>query len=210
MHMHTDIRALHHRAVSNTVTLVNSVTVADLGAATPCAHWTLADLLTHMTAQHRGFAAAARGLGDDPAVWRAEAVRDAIATNPGTTYADAARDVLTAFADNAVLDAPFALAEFGPHAVFPGAVAIGFHFVDYVVHGWDVAQSLGVAYALPDEVIDAVEPLALAVPDGDGRDGEESPFARAVTGASATKLDRVLRHLGRNPEWAQQRCASAP
>ena len=73
---------------------------------------------------------------------------------PVGAYADAAHDVLDAFAADGTADAPFALPEFGEGAVFPGAMAMGFHFVDYVVHGWDVAASLGVPYELPAEVVD--------------------------------------------------------
>lgn len=105
-------------------------------AALP-AGWDLADLLTHMTAQHRGFAAAARGSGADPAIWQPEAVVAAIRTDPAGTYAAAAHDVLDAFAADDS-EATFALPDFGPGATFPGTMAMGFHFVDYVVHGWDV------------------------------------------------------------------------
>ena len=54
----------------------------------------------------------------------------------------AAADVLDAFSADGVLDATFALPEFGPDATVPGAMAIGFHFVDYVVHGWDAASDI--------------------------------------------------------------------
>ena len=208
--MHTDmpdVRPFHRIAVLNSIAVVDSVRAADLEAPTPCAGWNLADLLAHMTAQHRGFAAAARGFGDDADVWRADAVMAALAADPGGTYADAARDVLAAFADDATLQASFALPEFGPHATFPGAIAIGFHFIDYVVHGWDVAESLGAAYALPDGVVDAALPLAFAVPDGDFREQPDAPFARAVDAPSATNLDRILRHLGRSPDWARAHSA---
>jgi uncharacterized protein (TIGR03086 family) len=197
-----DVRPFHRIAVLHSIALVDSVRVADLDAPTPCAGWNLADLLAHMTAQHRGFAMAARGFGDDADVWRADAVMGAILTDPGGTYADAARSVVAAFADDTALQASFALPEFGPNATFPGAIAIGFHFIDYVVHGWDVAESLGVAYTLPDDVVDAALPLALTVPDGDFREIADAPFARAIAATSTTKLDRILRHLGRSPEWA--------
>jgi uncharacterized protein (TIGR03086 family) len=162
-----------------------------------------------MTVQHRGFAASARGFGDQPDVWRAEAVIDAVSADPSGTYAAAARDVMAAFADDSVLEASFALPEFGPDAVFPGAMAIGFHFIDYVVHGWDVAASLGVPYVLPDDVVDAALPLALFVPDGEEREAPEAPFAHAVDGPVATNLDRLLRHLGRAPDWNERALASA-
>lgn len=198
-----DVRPFHRIAVLNSIALVDSVRVVDLDAPTPCAGWNLADLLAHMTAQHRGFAAAARGFGEDADVWRPDAVLSAVTADPGGTYADAARDVLAALADDAAPQASFALPEFGPNATFPGAIAIGFHFIDYVVHGWDVAESLGVAYTLPADVVDAALPLAFAVPDGDFREQPDAPFARAVDARSATDLERILRHLGRSPDWAR-------
>jgi uncharacterized protein (TIGR03086 family) len=200
----SDIRPFHRIAVLNSIALVDSVRAADLDAPTPCAGWKLADLLAHMTAQHRGFAAAANGFGADADIWRADAVMGAITADPGGTYADAARDVLAAFADDAAIQASFSLPEFGPNATFPGAIAIGFHFIDYVVHGWDVAESLGAAYTLPDDVVDAALPLAFAVPDGDFRETPGAPFSRAVDTPTATNLDRILRHLGRSPDWARE------
>lgn len=190
---------LHRTAVLGSIDVVARVTDADLHRPTPCGDWTLRDLLAHMTVQHRGFAAAARGFGADPAHWNLSSVVD-----PLGSYADAARDALDAFAD-ADADSPFALPEFGPDAVAPGAMAIGFHLVDYVVHGWDVAASLGRAYEVPVDVAAAALTVALAVPDGDFREAEESPFARAVDGPAATDLDRILRRLGRRPEWSLSR-----
>ncbi len=205
MHMHTnlDIRTFHRTAVATSVDVVNVVTLDDLERPTPCAGWTLADLLAHMTVQHHGFAAAARGGGDELGIWQPATVADAIAADPAGTYAAAAADVLDAFSADGVLDATIALPEFGAGAAFPGAMAIGFHFVDYVVHGWDVARTIGVSFVLPTEVVSAVLPLALAVPDGEFREMQSAPFARAITQAEATSdLDRILLHLGRSPDWA--------
>src|SRR5690348_12343174 len=124
-----DIRSHHRTAVLASVDVVDAVTADDLGRATPCDGWNLGQLLAHMTVQHRGFAAAARGDGADLANWDASTVADAVNTDPSGTYARAAADVLDAFADDAVLTASFALPEFGPDAVVPGELAIGFHFV---------------------------------------------------------------------------------
>lgn len=198
-----DLRPLHRVAVLNSLSVVDSVRTTDLDAPTPCAGWRLRDLLAHMTVQHHGFAAAARGFGDQPDVWRTDSVVDAINADPTGTYAAAVSDVMTAFADDAVVQASFALPEFGANATFPGAMAIGFHFIDYVVHGWDVAESLGVPYVLPDDVVDTALPLSLLVPDGADRDSPGAPFAHAIDASSTTNFDRMLRHLGRDPEWAK-------
>nr|WP_090277366.1 TIGR03086 family metal-binding protein [Mycolicibacterium komanii]CRL71732.1 hypothetical protein CPGR_02528 [Mycolicibacterium komanii] len=202
MHTNTDPRPVHRIAVTTTMEIVSGITAADLDRPTPCVGWDLADLLAHMTVQHKGFAAAARGAGADLAVWEPATVAEAVRADPGGAYAAAAAEVLDAFAADGVLDATFALPEFGQDATVPGAMAIGFHFVDYVVHGWDVARSIGVPFTLPAEVIDAVLPLAFAVPDGEFREMDNSPFARAVAQeAGEGDLDRMLRHLGRSPDW---------
>ncbi len=52
---------LDARAVRASVRVVLQASAADLARPTPCADWTLAELLAHMTAQHNGFAAAAAG-----------------------------------------------------------------------------------------------------------------------------------------------------
>lgn len=201
-----DIRPLHRVAVTTSVDLVNTVTAADLHRATPCGGWDLSQLLAHMTVQHHGFAAAARGDGADPARWDTATVADAVAADPAGAYAAAAADVLEAFADEGVFAASFALPEFGPGAAFPGSHAIGFHFVDYVVHGWDVARAIDKPFTLPAEVISAVLPLVFAVPDGDFRNAPGSPFAPAIaTDDDVSDLDRILLHLGRSPAWTPSR-----
>jgi uncharacterized protein (TIGR03086 family) len=197
-----DIRSAHRVAVMATVDVVNNVTPNDLYRATPCEGWNLSDLLAHMTVQHRGFAAAARGDGANPAHWDTTTVADAVAIDPAGTYAAAAADVLEAFADDDVLAASFAIPEFGPGATAPGSQVIGFHFVDYVVHGWDVARAIDAPFTLPADVISAVLPLVFAVPDGDFRSAPSSPFGPAIAAAEeVSDLDRALLHLGRVPAW---------
>lgn len=199
-------RDQHRTAIESSVEVVHRVQPDHLMLPTPCAEWTLADLLAHMTAQHHGFAAAARGHGREHAVWRAESYAAAVADDPGGTYAAAADDALRAFAAAGVDDALFDLPELGPDVAVPGAVALGFHFVDYVVHGWDVATALGQPYRLPAEVVTAALPIAMALPDGEIRDDAAFPFARSVQPTEPDDFPddfaRLLRHLGRDPDGA--------
>ncbi len=205
MYTNVDLRPLHRRAVAASVDVVASVTVDDLDRPTPCSGWTLADLLVHMIVQHNGFAASARGFGADLQVWQPARVAGAVAIDPPGAYAAAAADLVEAFSADGVLETAFVLPEFGPDAVVPGATAVGFHFVDYVVHGWDVARSIGVPFALPSDVVSAVLPIALGVPDGDFRVADNSPFAQALPSAEGmSDLDRILRHLGRSPAWTAE------
>jgi uncharacterized protein (TIGR03086 family) len=202
----SDLRVFHRAAVLASVDVVGLVTADDLGKPTPCAGWDLGDLIAHMTVQHDGFAAAARGHGAQSDVWDVATVADAVRTAPAAAYATAAADVLDAFARADVLDTTFALPEFGPGATFPGSVAIGFHFVDYVVHGWDVARSIGAPFEPAPDVVAAVLPLAMFVPDGDFRTGRDAVFGPALTTdtGAATDFERVLLHLGRSPDWTPQ------
>ena len=86
--------------------------------------------------------------------------------------------------------------------MFPGAVALAMHLVDYAVHGWDVARALGLPFALPEEVATAALSVALMVPDDQTRAAPDTPFAPARNaGATPTDLDRLLAHLGRSPRW---------
>jgi uncharacterized protein (TIGR03086 family) len=197
--MHTDdLRSADEWAVRTSVATVRRVTRDDLGRPTPCSAWTLGDLLAHMTAQHRGFAAAARGDGAELEHWRIRPLDE----DPAEAYAEVAEDVLAAFADPDVLERAFALPEFGPGATFPAAQAIGFHFIDYVVHTWDVARSLDLPFELRDDLAGEALRIALAVPGGDHRLQPGSAFRAALpVPENASPLDRILTALGRSPTW---------
>jgi uncharacterized protein (TIGR03086 family) len=192
-----DLLDLNRTAVLASVEVVAHLRVGDLGRATPCSEWTLAELLAHMTVQHNGFAAAARGAGGDPAVWR---VRP-LGADPVAEYTAAAHDVLAAFAADGVLDRELTLPEFRPVSTFPAARAIGFHLIDYVVHGWDVARSIGIPYELDPDLAEPALRIAMAVPNGGNRLEPGAAFAPALTNAAATPLDRILAALGRSPAW---------
>jgi uncharacterized protein (TIGR03086 family) len=190
-----DLQEADAAAVRASVDVVAGVTPADLGRPTPCRDWDLGALLAHMTVQHRGFAAAAAGQGADPAVWRPVPLGDF----PARAYAEAADRVIAAFAQDDVLDRPFALPEISTERTFPGRIAIGFHLVDYVAHGWDVATALGVPFALPTDVLEAALPIAQAVPGGSARSVPGAAFAPVVPVAhDADPLTRILALLGRS------------
>jgi uncharacterized protein (TIGR03086 family) len=191
-----DLRPHDERAVRATVTLVARVTPADLDLPTPCAEWDLGALLAHMTTQHRGFAAAAAGHGADPGVWRPTG-------NPLIEYAEAADQVIAAFAAPGVPERDFALPEITEERPIPGWTAIGFHFIDYVVHGWDVARTLGLPWVLPEDLLAAALPVARAVPGGDLRLAPGAAFAPGLpVAAGAEPLTEILELLGRSPTWA--------
>jgi uncharacterized protein (TIGR03086 family) len=192
------IVCLDARAVRASVTVTGKAGPEDLERPTPCGDWTLSRLLVHMAAQHDGFAAAAAGHGADPAVWQ---VRPP-AADPVAACAAAADRVLAAFTADGVLGREFALPEIAPGAAFPAPLAISFHFIDYVVHGWDVARTLGLDYELEADLLEVALIVAEAVPDDQSRLRPGAAFAPALAAPEgARQLDRIVALLGRRPDW---------
>jgi uncharacterized protein (TIGR03086 family) len=110
--------------------------------------------------------------------------------------------VLAAFAAPGVLDRQFPLPEFAGSPSFPGRQAISFHFVDYVVHSWDVARALGRDLHLAPEVLEAALAVARVVPQGGARLVPGAAFAPAVDARGDSPLDEIVALLGRDPGWS--------
>ncbi|MFI5747215.1 TIGR03086 family metal-binding protein [Streptomyces sp. NPDC051644] len=199
-----NIVELDRAAVLESVRIVEQARPEDWERPTPCSRWTLRLLVEHMSVQHHGFAAAARGEGGDPSLWEPRP----LGADPVGSYRTAACDVLDTFAQPSVLTQEFSLPEINPEGTFPGSVAVGFHFIDYVVHSWDVAAALGMRPEFSAEIIEAALPVALRVPGGERRERPGAAFRpalapadRAAADGTATTFDLVLTTLGRSPDW---------
>jgi uncharacterized protein (TIGR03086 family) len=195
----TAILALHRRTMGIAAAIVDRIAPQELALPTPCTGWDLGRLIAHMIGQNRGFASAARGEPFDPGVWADQVVFSA----PGPVFARSAAEVVAAFATEGAVEREWQILT-GAHRSIPvpGAKAIGFHFIDYVVHAWDVAVSIGIQPEFEDDLLEAVLPLALEVPlDGPTRSGPGAPFAPAVEVPTEGLLERLLAVLGRDPEW---------
>lgn len=190
----TDLLAHQATAVRASADLVDRIRPADLRRPTPCADWTLHGLLTHMIAQHRGFAAAAHGEGD-PAVWKPRP----LGPDPAAEYRAAAELVLAAFAEPGVPDRQFPMPEFGPGVLIPGTHALCFHLVDYVVHAWDVARTLDLPLRFEPDLLDAARTVAAIVPGGEARLAPGAPFGPEIPWTGDDPLDRLVAALGRTP-----------
>lgn len=126
-----------------------------------------------------------RSLGDDPV----------------GAYLESAEEVVAAFAAGGVLQRPFPLPELRAEP-FPAEQAISFHLIDYVVHSWDVARTLGLEVGFDDEVLAAAETVAADVPTGPARLAPGAPFGPEVAYDGGSRLDRLVAALGRSPSWA--------
>ncbi|MFG2498112.1 TIGR03086 family metal-binding protein [Streptomyces sp. NPDC048441] len=191
----TDLIALDRTAVQESFRLLRTARDDDWERPSPCAGWTLRRLVTHMTAQHHGFAAAARGSGADRTYW----IEPDLGRDPFKLYDESVRHVLAAFAEEGVLERGFTLPEIG--GTFTGRIAVGFHFLDYVVHSWDVATAIGVDPGLARPVIEAALEIARQVPKDPERRGPGAAFAPVLpTPENASPLDEMLALLGRSPQ----------
>ena len=78
-------------------------------------------------------------------------------------------------------------------------MVLGFHIVDTVVHGWDVAHSLGRDYRPDDELVNLALAVAEQVPDGPNRREPGASFAPAVSSSGPDAWWQTLTLLGRRP-----------
>ncbi|WP_433728154.1 TIGR03086 family metal-binding protein [Nocardia sp. CA-129566] len=191
-----DLIALDAQAVRASIDVVSHVTAADLAKPTPCAGWTLHGLLAHMITQHYGFAAASRGEGD-LSLWRLRPLSE----DPVADYRAAAEHVLASFAEDGVLERTFPLPEFTRAFEFSGAEAVSFHFIDYVVHSWDVARTLGRTVSFDDDLLAAALPVAEVVPGGKARLAPGAAFGPVIAWSGDSTLDDIAAILGRSPNW---------
>lgn len=188
-----NIRDLHRRAFDAVRPVVARVRPADLDRPTPCAGWDLRALLAHMIGQDHGFAAAV--LADVPAEAFAPREPSIGAYEAGATVVVAA----FAAADPA---RPVLLSELGSDTSFPLQTVIGFHLIDTLVHGWDVAASLGTGITYDDDLLTAAQAIAELVPGGSVRTAPGAPFAPALPQAEElTGWARTLALLGRDVDW---------
>ena len=144
----TDRVELFRQAVDRFTALIDGVDDGTWDAPTPCAEWSVRDLVNHLAAEQlwaphlmAGETIAQVGdrydgdvLGDDPgAVWRAAAARSVAAFAP-----------------------PGAL-ERTVHLSYGDESALEYHtqmLTDAVVHGWDLARATGQPYTMDPEAVE--------------------------------------------------------
>ena len=193
-----EIRVLNRRVLETTVGIVAGIKPSQLAAPTPCIEWDLQGLLAHMIGQHYGFAAAARGEESDRSVWAPRPVGD----DPLAQYTAAVREVTTAFSEEGLVGRRFLLPEIHETLRFPAPTAISFHLLDYVVHGWDVARSVGTVAQFDDDLVAAALAVAEQIPQDASRLEPGALFRPSVSvPEDASPMDRLIASTGRSPSW---------
>jgi uncharacterized protein (TIGR03086 family) len=169
--------------------LVDGVPADRWDAPTPCADWSVRDLVNHMTSEHLWAPHLLRGetleqvgdrydgdvLGDDPAGgWR----RAAAASHEAWAQADPDARVHVSL------------------GVVPLVEYAEQMYLDLLVHGWDLARGAGLDY--PMDPAGAEHALRYVTP----HIGEWSgAFAEPVETGSESPADRLVAITGRDPAW---------
>lgn len=172
------------RALGVTTTIVRGIPDDRRDAPSPCADWTVADVVEHVISGNLGVA---RALGPD----LADAPVDT--ETLGARFRSSAEVTVAAFAVPGALEGTVTV----PFGTVPVPVALGLRTVEALVHGWDVAVASGQDPAqLPDDVAQAG--IAFTESMFANADRTRMPFAPAVPVApSAPAIDRLAGLLGR-------------
>jgi len=188
-----DLRELDRHTLGVIDRVLSGAGDDDLGRPTPCAGWTLADLLRHQISENHGFAIAAReGAAPD---WNlGEQTEDLFAG-----YRQSVVDFVDAFGADDLLERKLTIREFG---TLPGTVVATMHLIDSVVHGWDFARTLGVPYEPTPAAVQACFPMSERIPDDDRTRAAGQSFGHVVAAPDGVgDLDRLVALLGRDPAW---------
>jgi uncharacterized protein (TIGR03086 family) len=151
---------------------------------TPCAEWTVRDLLDHMIGVVAGLGSAAAGKPPSPFV---------LAADPASQFQDAAAAALEAWRAPGVLEA---IVDGGPGPM-PGHVLAGINLLDTATHTWDLATATGQPAALPDDVATAALEASRTIVSPEIRTGRFGPELPASDGATPTEA--LVAFLGRTP-----------
>jgi uncharacterized protein (TIGR03086 family) len=156
-------------------------TRTDLDLPTPCREFTVRDVLGHMLTGATAFTAAFRGV--EPA--------NPDASDPLAALGPVLTDLGDAIAATGALDRTVA----SPLGEMPGDQLAQLVVLDGLVHGWDLAQATGQAYAPPDELVTSVSDFAHRTIDAVRESGAFGPALPAPADASA--IDGLAAYTGR-------------
>ena len=172
-----------------TATVVAGVQPGQLADPTPCPGWDVRLLLHHIIGGNWMFATIAGGgtVADVPEMAD-------VALDPRGTYTESAGAVIAGWS------APGALAStcHMPFGDMPAVAAQALHFLDNVVHGWDLAKATEQDPGIHPEVAEAAYNVARGMVGPDLRAaGAYGPEVACPT--QAPVVDRLVAFLGRSP-----------
>ena len=189
-----DSVAMMDRVLSETERVVDGIEPSQLDGPTPCADWTVRDVLNHITAGGEMFAiAAVEGKVPDDRLGELM-TGDNLGSDYKGAFHDAAARASKAFEAPGVLDKVITL----PFGEMPAGVALQIAIFDLTTHAWDLAKATGQSTALDPEVLGTALEIAQGMLSDDFRAaGMFGP--RVVVPDDAPPQDRLAAFTGRTP-----------
>jgi uncharacterized protein (TIGR03086 family) len=189
-----DVLASHAETLRTTQRVVDGVRPEQMDTSTPCSEWDVRELLAHMVGVNMVFTAAVRG--EEP---RSMSGEDLLGDGPAAAYRRSVEEAVAAWASPEALEQTLHL----PFGHMPAAFAIGIHFVDNLVHRWDLATATGQDHMLNAEsaglALEMCQQNFAALPAGQAR-GEGKPFGAEVPWDDEAPVhERLVAFLGRHP-----------
>lgn len=165
---------------------------ADLQKPTPCTGWTITDLIQHMNERHEAVIAPLLPLVSPPAE-----PRDSFAVT-------AARWVAAMEQTGDVVELP-------RQEPIAKDQMLSIHFVDMLVHRWDLSRALNRPCRLPQRFTTLALPVARRITaPGSPLNGPNGVYRPAYpTDAALPAIDNIAALLGRDPRWATPSRANA-
>jgi uncharacterized protein (TIGR03086 family) len=182
-------------ACKRTSELLTNITDADLAATTPCADFSVGDVVHHLGGLALAFAAAARKdrgslTGTPPSVDAAQ-----LDSDWRTSYPARLIELAQAWAEPGAWEGMTRIAGMDMPGEAVGLVGL----TEVVIHGWDLARATGQTYDVNPEIAEAV--LA-NVAEFAAQGPVEGLFGPAVPILDdAPLLDRIVALSGRDPGW---------
>jgi uncharacterized protein (TIGR03086 family) len=178
--------------------LLEGVTTDQLKAPTPCEHYTLAELIDHVSGLSQAFAAAAdKDLG--PTTSQAPSAN---ADHLGADWRTRIPKQLDAMAEAWRRPEAWEGMTRAGGVDLPGEMAGKVAVNELVIHGWDIARASGQPYECDSAALDAsMEFVSLMSTPGEeaGREGLFGPVVHVP--ADAPLLHRLIGLSGRDPAW---------
>lgn len=176
-------------AISTTRGVLAGVSPEQLALRTPCASWTVADLINHVVGGHYLFAKLMRG----EEVGREQV--DYAAGDFVAAFDEGSAEGLTAFGAEGALDRTLHL----PFGDMPGSAFMGLAATDTLTHGWDLAKATGQPTDLsPDLAAQLLTGAQNFLSDHmRGEDGTAAFGPEQPAPPDASNADRLAAFLGR-------------
>ena len=187
-----DVNELHRRALEGFAALVERVPGDRWDAPTPCAAWTVRDIVNHLVNEQRWTAPMFAGATIEEVGDRFDG--DLLGADPVGAVRAAAAEAIAAVAQPGAL-ARTAHLSFGDTSTEEYARQLS---ADHLIHSWDLAKGAGLPDRLDPELVAEV---AAWFADHEPLYRSTDVIGPRVTTDSDDPQDRLIAAFGRDPGW---------